>query len=133
MKGGRARAGLVIALIVISSAIAGAALDHALRGQMRRHPSGPPGFGRGAPSAERDAKRRAELLERTTKELGLNPSQRAGIDSVMQRTDSSLRVIRGEMEPRFKAVFDSSRAQISARLDSAQRQQFAKRGRGRRP
>ena len=133
MNGSRARAGLVIALIVISSAIAGAALDHALRGQMRRRPPGSPGFGRGAPSAERDAKRRAELLERMTKELGLNPSQRAGIDSVMQRTDSSLRVIRGEMEPRFKVVFDSSRAQIAARLDSAQRLQFAKRGWGRRP
>jgi hypothetical protein len=43
----------------------------------------------------------------------------------MQRTDSTLRVVRREMEPRLRQIFDSSRAQISARLDSAQRVKFA--------
>jgi hypothetical protein len=136
MNGGRARAGLVIGLIAICSAIAGAAIDHAVRGQIpRRNPGqgGPPGY-RGLPAAERDAKRRADLLDRMTKELNLSATQRAGIDSVMQRTDSSLRVVRGEMEPRLRAVFDSSRAHIAARLDSTQRAKFLKaRERGRRP
>ena len=138
MNGGRTRAGLVIAVIAICSAVAGAAIDHAVRGQMRRRfpgPGGPPGFSRSMQSPERDAKRRADLLDRMTKELGLNGTQRAGIDSVMQRTDSSLRVVRGEMEPRLRAVFDSSRAQIAARLDSTQRTKFLNkaRERGRRP
>jgi hypothetical protein len=60
-----------------------------------------------------------------TKDLGLNAVQRAGIDSVMQRTDSSLRVVRREMQPRIQKIFDDSRAEIAARLDSAQRVKFA--------
>jgi hypothetical protein len=67
-----------------------------------------------------------------SKDLSLTPPQRAGIDSIMQRTDSALRVVRGEMQPRLQQIFESSRSQIAARLDSAQRVKFAKRGRGRR-
>jgi hypothetical protein len=47
----------------------------------------------------------------------------------MQRTDSALRVVRGEMQPRLRQIFDSSRAEISARLDSVQRVEYAKRPR----
>jgi hypothetical protein len=42
----------------------------------------------------------------------------------MQRTDSSLRAIRSEMQPRLQQVFQGSRAEIEARLDSAQRVKF---------
>ena len=45
----------------------------------------------------------------------------------MQRTDSALRVVRGEMQPRLTQIFESSRVEISARLDSAQRVKFAQR------
>jgi hypothetical protein len=65
------------------------------------------------------------MLERMTRDLGLSPAQRAGIDSVMQRTDSSLRVVRREMQPRLRKIFDDSRVEIAARLDSAQRVKFA--------
>ena len=71
-----------------------------------------------------------------TKQLELSTRQRAGIDSVMKRTDSSLRAIRTEMQPRLQQVFQSSRAEIEARLDSAQRITLAKTpplGRSRRP
>ena len=44
---------------------------------------------------------------------------------MFQRTDSSLRAIRREMQPRLKQVFEASRAEMNARLDSTQRQKLA--------
>lgn len=126
MTPGRLRAGLVIALIAVSSALAGAALDR-VAGQRMTHrhpPGGQGGPGRGSP--EQDARRRTDMLDRMTKDLDLSASQRAAIDSVMQRTDSSLRAIRTEMQPRLKQVFQASRGEIEARLDSAQRVKFAR-------
>ncbi|NUP55429.1 MAG: hypothetical protein HOQ19_06335, partial [Gemmatimonadaceae bacterium] len=76
-------------------------------------------------SPEEAARRRADILEHMTSDLSLTPAQRVGIDSIMQRTDSALRVVRAEMQPRLTRILDSSRAQISARLDSAQRVKFA--------
>ena len=55
-----------------------------------------------------------------TKTLDLSASQRAGIDSVMQRTDSALRVI----QPQLRQIFENSRAEIRSRLDSTQRIKF---------
>ena len=126
MTPSRVRAGLVIALIVVSSALAGAALDRvAARRMTHRHMTGGPGgSGRGSP--EQDPRRRNDMLDRMTKELELSTTQRAGIDSVMQRSDSALRAIRTEMQPRLKQVFQGSRVEIEARLDSAQRITFAK-------
>ena len=121
MNAGRARAALVIAAIVIGSALAGAGIDHWALRHARRGRGGLPG----ASTPEQAAKRRADMLERMTKELGLNAVQRAGIDSVLQRTDSTLRVFRGEMQPRLRKIFDDSRAEIATRLDSAQRVKFA--------
>ncbi|MEP6989287.1 MAG: hypothetical protein ABJA80_00035 [bacterium] len=127
MTPGRMRAAMVIALIVVCSALAGAAVERVVNQRMmvrRRPPAGQGGPGRGSP--EQDTRRRAELLDRMTKELGLSVTQRAGIDSVMQRTDSSLRAIRTEMQPRLQQVFQASRAEIEARLDSTQRTKFVK-------
>jgi hypothetical protein len=129
MTPSRWRAGLVITVIVVASALLGAAADRAylLRtGRLR-------GFPPGRPTREQEAKRRHEMLERLTNELGLSRSQQAGIDSVMQRTDSSLRAIRHEMQPRLQQVFEGSREEISARLDSAQRVKFAQLKPPRRP
>ena len=118
----RARAGLVITLIVICSLVAGAAIER-LTAQKWRH-RGP--LGGAHPSAENDARRRTEMLDRMTKDLSLSPVQRNGLDSIMRRTDSLLLVIRTEMRPRLTKVFDESRAEIRSRLDSAQRVQFEK-------
>jgi hypothetical protein len=120
MNAARARAAIVIAAIAIGSALAGAGIDHWALRHARRGRGGP---GSGTP--EQAAKRRADMLERMTRDLGLSPAQRAGIDSVMQRTDSSLRVVRREMQPRLRKIFDDSRVEIAARLDSAQRVKFA--------
>jgi Spy/CpxP family protein refolding chaperone len=122
MNPGRARAALVIAAIAIGCALAGAGIDRwVVRHAPRRGRGGPAG----AFSPEVAARRRVEMLERMTKDLTLTPTQRAAIDSIMQRTDSALYVVRRETEPRLRQIFDSSRVQISARLDSAQRVKFA--------
>ena len=123
MTPGRLRAGVVVALIVLCSALAGAAAERLLLQRAWSHRSGGGGPGRNSP--EQDARRRNEMLDRMTKNLGLSNSQRAGIDSVMTRSDSSLRAIRTEMQPRLKQVFQNSRAEIESRLDSAQRVKFA--------
>ena len=125
----RLRAGLVIAAVVVASAIAGAAVDRNLVMRNVRQRGGWSGGGgdrRGPPPPEMESRRRTEMLDRMTKELSLTPTQRAGLDSVFQRTDSSLRAIRREMQPRLKQVFEASRAEMNARLDPAQREKLAK-------
>lgn len=131
----RARAAFVIALIVICSAVAGAAIERLVDQRTRHRGGGPPGGG-GRSFQEQDARRRNEMLDRMTKNLALTPVQRSGMDSIMRRTDSLLLGIRTEMRPRLTKVFDESRAEMMARLDSAQRVKFEKDrhrgGRGRR-
>jgi hypothetical protein len=123
VKPGSARAAMIIAVIVVCSALAGVAVDRVgFQRVARRRPPGAGGPGRGSPEA--DMKRRNDMLDRMTTQLTLSTSQRQGIDSVMQRTDSSLRIIRAEMQPRLQQVFQASRADIEARLDSAQRIKF---------
>ena len=119
MNGNRARAALVIGLIVVGSALAGAGASHWYMLHAHR-----PRSMRGGTTPEQDAKRRKEMLDRMTKDLDLSAPQRAGIDSVMQRTDSSLRAVRSEMQPRIRKIFETSQAEIAARLDSAQRVKF---------
>ncbi|HEU4722133.1 MAG TPA: hypothetical protein VFS59_12280 [Gemmatimonadaceae bacterium] len=118
----RYRAGLAIGAVVIASAIAGAAVDRAV---LMRRPSVGGGGRRGGPSPEVEARRRKDMLDGLTRELSLSPAQRAGLDSIFQRTDSSLRAIRRETQPRIQQVFERSRVEINARLDSTQRAKFA--------
>jgi len=117
------RAGLVIGALVIASAIAGAAIDRSMlarRGPPRGDDGGRPSF------QEQEDHRRTAMLERMTKELSLTPVQRAGLDSIFQRTDSSLRAIRRETQPRIQQVFERSKDEVNARLDATQREKFAK-------
>lgn len=116
----RLRAGLVIASVVIASAIAGAAIDRAL---ITRRWHGPEGGRRSF--QEMEERRRSEMLDRMTTDLSLTAAQRAGLDSVFRRTDSLLRAIRRDAQPRVQEVFRRSREEINARLDSAQRAKFA--------
>jgi len=116
----RLRAGLVIASVVIASAIAGAAIDRAL---IVRRSHGPEVARRSF--QEQEDRRRSDMLDRMTKDLSLTAAQRAGLDTVFRRTDSLLRAIRRETQPRVQQVFQRSREEINARLDSAQRAKFA--------
>ena len=125
MTSGRLRAGVVIGLIVVCSALAGAAVERVVVQRMVRHrPGGPGGGGPGRGSPQQDSIRRIEMLDRMTKDLSLTPTQRAGIDSVMRRTDSSLRAIRTEMQPRLEKVFELSRVETGARLTPEQKTKF---------
>jgi hypothetical protein len=117
----RLRAGLVIGAVVIASAIAGAAIDRSLL--MRRR--GRDMDRRGPPQAL-EQRRRSDMLDRMTTDLALTPAQRAGLDSIFQRTDSTLRAIRRETQPRIQQVFERSKADVNARLDPAQREKFAR-------
>ena len=76
-------------------------------------------------SDEGEQRRRTEMLDRLTKDLSLTTVQRAGLDSIFQRTDSSLRAIRRETQPQIQQVFERSHQEVSARLDSTQRVKFA--------
>ena len=117
----RLRAGLVIGAVVIASGIAGAAIDRAL---IMRHVPSREG-GRRPPDLGED-RRRTEMLDRMATDLSLTAAQRAGLDSIFRRTDSSLRAIRRETQPRIQQVFEQSKADVNARLDPAQREKFAK-------
>lgn len=137
----RLRAGLVIGAVVVASGIAGAAIDRTLITRGARRNGG--GGGRRPPIEQQEQKRRRDMLDRLTTDLSLTAPQRAGLDSIFQHTDSSLRAIRREMQPRLQQVLERSRTEINARLDSTQRVKFAKRrsygpprewrGEGRRP
>jgi hypothetical protein len=116
----RLRAGLVIASVVIASAIAGAAIDRALLVRRLHGPEAPR-----RSFQEQEDRRRTEMLDRMTKDLTLTAAQRAGLDSIFRRTDSLLRAIRRETQPRVQQVFQQSREEINARLDSTQRAKFA--------
>ena len=114
------RAALVIVAVVIGSALAGAAVDHAivLRNPRRFQPMFL------AEGTEAAVSRRTDMLERLSAELSLRPEQRAAIDSIMRHTDSVLRDVRLEMQPRVQSALDDSRRQIEKHLDPAQRASF---------
>jgi molecular chaperone DnaK (HSP70) len=120
MMASPSRAAFVIVAVVIGSALAGAAVDHAivLRNPRRFQPTF---FTSGGEAAE---SRRTDMLERLTDELSLRPEQRAAIDSIMRHTDSVLRDVRLEMQPRVQQVLDDSRRQIESHLDAPQRASF---------
>lgn len=119
----RLRAGLVIGAIAVASAVAGAVVDRTfLVHPSRRGSHGGPGMG----GPDHEARRRTVMLDRLDRDLALTPLQRQGIDSVIQRTDSSMRVIRREMQPRIEQVLQQSRTEIASRLDSVQRVKFAR-------
>jgi len=117
----RLRAGLVIGAVVIASGIAGAAIDRAL---IMRH--APRREGQRRPPDVGEDRRRTEMLDRMATDLSLTAAQRAGLDSIFRRTDSSLRAIRRETQPRIQQVFEQSKAAVNARLDPEQREKFAK-------
>ena len=67
------------------------------------------------------------MLDHVARDLSLSNAQRVAVDSIFQRTDSSLRAIRLQVQPELQRVFEQGRVEINARLDSAQRAKFAAR------
>ena len=115
MTSSRLRAGIIIGVIVLCSALAGAAVERSVIQRVMAQRRPPPPFGPGRFTREADSRRRTDMLDRMTKDLTLTPTQRAGIDSVMQHSDSLLHGIRLEIQPRLEQVLAASRAAIDAK------------------
>lgn len=124
MTSSRLRAGIIIGVIALCSALAGAAVERSVIQKVivPRRPLPAPLTGRF--TREADTRRRLDILDRMTKDLELTPTQRAGIDSVMQHSDSLLHGIRMEIQPRVEQVLANSRAAIDSRLGPEQREKY---------
>ena len=119
MISARGRAAVILVVVALCGGLAGAAIERLVVQRYFHRPQG-------RPSPEQQAEHRKQMLDDMTRALSLSDAQRLGIDSIMKHTDSTLRAIRHEMQPRTIAELDSSRNAIIARLDSAQRVKFAK-------
>lgn len=119
MMTGRGRAAIILVVVALCGGLAGAAIERLVIQRYFHRSSG-------RPTPEVIAEHRRKMLDDMSKALDLNAVQRTSIDSIMKRTDSTLRAIRHEVQPRTIAEFDSSRAAIIAQLDSGQRVKFAK-------
>jgi Spy/CpxP family protein refolding chaperone len=126
MTSSRLRAGIIIGVIALCSALAGAAVERSVIQKVIVPRRPPPAPGTGRFMREADTRRRADMLDRMTKDLNLTPTQRAGIDSVMQHSDSLLHGIRMEMQPRLEQVLANSRAAIDLHLQPEQREKYEK-------
>lgn len=126
MTSSRLRAGIIIGVIVVCSALAGAAVERSVIQRVMAQRRPPPPFVPGRFTREGDSRRRTDMLDRMTKDLTLSPTQRAGIDSVMQHSDSLLHGIRLEIQPRLEQVLAASRSAIDAKLDADQRVKYEK-------
>lgn len=126
MTSSRLRAAIIIGLIAVCSGLAGAAVERSIiqRVIVPRRP--PPLAGASRFTPEADTRRRSDMLDRMTKDLELTTTQREGIDSVMHHSDSLLRVIRLEMQPRLEQVLANSRSAIDSRLGPEQRVKYEK-------
>ncbi|MEO8337442.1 MAG: hypothetical protein ABI664_20865 [bacterium] len=124
MTSSRLRAGIIIGLIAVCSGLAGMAVERSVVQRMIVPRRPPPLIGAARPTREADTRRRTDMLDRMTRDLTLTPSQRAGIDSVMQTSDSVLRGIRQEIQPQLEQVLANSRAAIDARLNQDQRAKY---------
>jgi hypothetical protein len=126
MTSSRLRAGIIIGVIALCSALAGAAVERSVIQKVivPRRPL--PALGAGRFTREADTRRRSDMLDRMEKDLELTPTQRAGIDSVMQHSDSLLHDIRMEIQPRVEQVLANSRSAIDLRLEPEQRVKYEK-------
>ena len=122
MISGRGRAAMILVVVALCGGLAGAAVERLVVQRFFVHRQ----RGGGPPSQEQQGEHRRKLLDDMSTTLSLTPVQRTAIDSIMKRTDSTLRAIRREMQPRTIAELDSSRAAIIAQLDSTQRVKFEK-------
>lgn len=122
MMSGRGRAAVIFVVVALCGGLAGAAIERQVVQRYFVHRQGRGG----PPTPEQQSDRRTKMLDDMSTTLLLTPAQRTAIDSIMKRTDSTLRAIRREMQPRTIAELDSSRAAIIAQLDSTQRVKFEK-------
>ncbi len=75
-------------------------------------------------SPNRAARSQELVLQRLTKDLGLNPGRRQQAEAILQETGAEFARLREEIRPRFREIQERSRARITAVLDPGQRAKF---------
>ena len=77
------------------------------------------------PTARTDSKARARLIDSSMlDEIGVTPSQRVIIDSILDMRDKEAKKLWKEWEPRFKAMMQETRGQVRAQLTTEQIKQL---------
>jgi len=132
-------AATVLVLQALLGVVAGVVMDryvflrHHRHAFLRYHGAppammGPGGMGYrhppGADGGDWEFGMRRRMVDRLSQELALSASQRERLDSLMERRAASFRRVREEMQPRLKALIDSSRAEIEGLLTPEQRERF---------
>jgi uncharacterized membrane-anchored protein YhcB (DUF1043 family) len=68
-----------------------------------------------------------ELIEkRITAKLGLDNEQQAKVHGVLAKASGELKDLRGDFQPRFRAIMSNAESEISAVLTPEQRERFKK-------
>lgn len=113
----RVLAAVVLVVVLLVGGIAGAAVERTMH-RGRRGPRD------GMPSEQQRSEMRKRGLERMSKELSLDESQRSQVERAMAHHDSAMQVLIGETRPRFMAIADSLDRSIESVLRPEQREKF---------
>ncbi|MGB3562130.1 MAG: hypothetical protein WBH75_18815 [Thermoanaerobaculia bacterium] len=101
----------VVAVFIVGVAI-GIVATHLFYAQRFRHPGGPPGFmGR-------------SFVDQMESHLDLTADQRREIDQILERTQGEAEMLRHEMQPRLRVLFESTETEIEAILTAEQQEKF---------
>jgi Spy/CpxP family protein refolding chaperone len=101
----------VVAVLIVGVAI-GIVGTHLFYAQKFRRPDGPPGLmGR-------------SFVDRLEGHLDLTADQRRQIDEILERSHEEAEMLRHEMQPRLRQLFESTGAEIEAILTPEQQEKF---------
>lgn len=101
----------VLGVLVVGVAI-GVVGTHLFYARMMRRPGGPPGFMGGS------------FGDRLEGHLDLTADQRRQIDEILTRTREEAEMLRHEMQPRLRALFETTETEIEAILTPEQQEKF---------
>ncbi|MFQ5703283.1 MAG: hypothetical protein ACE5HT_04600 [Gemmatimonadales bacterium] len=75
-------------------------------------------------NSTRDREHRRSYGERLQEELNLSPSQRASVDTIIQRRQTEMHNLWKEVGPKFDALRNDIRKQVMSVLDETQQEKF---------
>jgi Spy/CpxP family protein refolding chaperone len=121
---GRTRllAGLVMLLIGLTGVALGVALDRAM---VRWRIAGA-FMGRRPPGSPHSPDVRKWVEERLDRKLDLTDAQRVQLDSILARREQEMRALMRENRPKFEAIAERTRREITALLTPEQQEKFSK-------
>jgi hypothetical protein len=111
-------AGLLFLLVGASGVVLGVTLDRVIMHNRMLHRF----FGRGA--HEPPLEMRHHMVRRLTRELDLSEAQRALVDSILARQDSTLHELMRDLRPRFQELTSDTHTRIESVLTPAQLEKF---------